>query len=362
MIACVAVSGSLGRRVSAVRRRGRGADAVGAGAVGAQLAGACPALPRGSQGRAPAWRRPRRCTPTWCSSRATRAALEAFDTGGVAPPGRRRSATTCPGPVRRPRSGRSRGGHRAGAAWLAGRGPAPSGPTSGDGLIVPVSGTAAQIDTAFGVGLEQYRLPRAGWCRRPTPRRWCPSALAGDVDGVAGLDDLSRAGARSWCARATGPAPGGEHGPTPQSGPAPRAGGPTAHRELCRRHAMPTEAARTTADRSGPGVLVLEPLPAAPRARGDRRHLRARALLAERHRHLRGLLHPAITASVNGDQRGRRRPQCRAPGRARRPSTSRWWSGMAPEGHLDVYVGPNGGTGPLDTYAAHGRPGRSPRS
>ncbi len=76
-------------------------------------------------------------------------------------------------------------------AWLAGRGLA-VGPTSSDGLAVPVSGTADQVDQAFGVGLEQYRLPAGRVVRVPDAGPLVPGALAGDVVGVAGLDDLSR--------------------------------------------------------------------------------------------------------------------------------------------------------------------------
>ncbi len=74
--------------------------------------------------------------------------------------------------------------------WLAGRG-LTLGPTSGDGLIVPVSGTAAQVGQAFDVGLERYRLPSGRVVRAPDAEPLVPGALAADLDGVTGLDDLS---------------------------------------------------------------------------------------------------------------------------------------------------------------------------
>src|ERR1700688_3705396 len=52
-------------------------------------------------------------------------------------------------------------------AWLSSRGLA-VGPTSGDGLVVAVSGTAAQMGQAFELGLEQYRLPSGQVARVPT--------------------------------------------------------------------------------------------------------------------------------------------------------------------------------------------------
>ncbi len=77
-------------------------------------------------------------------------------------------------------------------AWLAGRGPRRR-PHVARRPHRPVSGTATQVDEAFDVGPRA--VPPAlgpGACASPTPSRWCPSALAGDLYGVTGLDDLSR--------------------------------------------------------------------------------------------------------------------------------------------------------------------------
>ncbi len=113
-------------------------------------------------------------------------------------------------------------------AWLEGRGLS-VGPTSGDGLIVPVSGTAAQVDEAFSVGLEQYRLPSGRIVRAPDAEPLVPSALAGDLYGVTGLDDLSRPVPQLVRSAVAVPLTG--HSATGQTGAgagvAPRAAGPT---------------------------------------------------------------------------------------------------------------------------------------
>ncbi len=131
------------------------------------------------------------CTAMSCSSRATPPRSESFDTAVSTPGSPSFRHYLAPGAFAA-EFGPSPATIAAVRAWLAGRG-LRVGPTSGDGLIVPISGTAAQIDRAFDVGLEQYRLPSGRVVRvARRRRRWCPSALAGALDGITGLDDLSR--------------------------------------------------------------------------------------------------------------------------------------------------------------------------
>ena len=94
------------------------------------------------------------------------AALEAFDTAVSTPGSPSFRHYLAPGRVRRGVRTAARPPSRRCGAWLAGRGLG-VGPTSGDGLVVPVSGTAAQVDEAFAVGLEQYRLPSGRVVRVP---------------------------------------------------------------------------------------------------------------------------------------------------------------------------------------------------
>ncbi|MHB8329756.1 MAG: protease pro-enzyme activation domain-containing protein, partial [Acidimicrobiales bacterium] len=56
---------------------------------------------------------------------------------------------------------------RAVRAWLTGSGLS-LGPTSVDGLVVPVHGTAAQLGRAWGIGFARYRLPTGRVVRMPT--------------------------------------------------------------------------------------------------------------------------------------------------------------------------------------------------
>ena len=71
--------------------------------------------------------------------------------------GRLRSAITC-SRWRIRRGVRALGfGHFSGPVLVVGDG-LTLGPTSSDGLIVPVHGSAATIESAFGVGFERYKL------------------------------------------------------------------------------------------------------------------------------------------------------------------------------------------------------------
>ncbi len=64
-------------------------------------------------------------------------------------------------------------------------------PTSGDGTVIPVTGSPAQLATAFDTSFEGYRLSSGTvrYANRSAPR--LPATLAAQVEGVIGLDDLS---------------------------------------------------------------------------------------------------------------------------------------------------------------------------
>ena len=64
------------------------------------------------------------------------------------------------------------------------------GTVSANGLIVPVSGTVAEVDAAFHTRLVAYRLGdgRLGWAPSKAPR--LPGSVAHAVSAVLGLDDL----------------------------------------------------------------------------------------------------------------------------------------------------------------------------
>jgi len=67
------------------------------------------------------------------------------------------------------------------------------GAASADGLLLHVSGSAAQVSSALHVSLERYRLHsgRVGFSATATPL--LPESVSGDVVGISGLSTLVRA-------------------------------------------------------------------------------------------------------------------------------------------------------------------------
>jgi subtilase family serine protease len=238
--------------------------------------------------------------------------------------------------------------------WLSGRGLA-VGRTSGDGLIVPVSGTATQIDQAFDVGLEQYRLPSGRVVRAPDAEPLVPAVLAGDLYGVAGLDDLSqpvpqlvRAAAQQPAAQRPGPSPG-----TADAVPAPdpHAGGP-----------QPTAGCESTIQSgNGSGGMTVDQLASAysfsslyPGNEGSGVTVGIYELepfLQSDITTFKNCYSPVISASVSAVGVDRTSPNS-GPGQGEAALDIEMVIGMAPAVNAKVYVGPNGGTGPLDTYLA----------
>ncbi|MGA2521708.1 MAG: protease pro-enzyme activation domain-containing protein, partial [Acidimicrobiales bacterium] len=237
--------------------------------------------------------------------------------------------------------------------WLSGRG-LRVGPTASDGLLVPVSGDAAQLGQAFGVGLEQYRLPSGRVVHAPSAGPLVPSALAPAVDGVVGLDDVARpvpemarpaAAPAPPADRATGATPHAA-GATPHAtGPTPSAGcqntinsgrasaGALTADELAQAYSFDslypgTEGAGVTV-----GVYELEPYLVSDINAFEACYSISTVVTAK----------PVdqSLASVND-----------SPGQGEAALDIEMVAAMAPDATVDVYDGPNGGTGPLDTYAA----------
>ena len=67
------------------------------------------------------------------------------------------------------------------------------GGVSSDGLLVDFSGTDGQIEHAFQTGVERYRLSTGSVGQTTTSAAAVPSAIAGSVAGIVGLNDLARA-------------------------------------------------------------------------------------------------------------------------------------------------------------------------
>ena len=187
--------------------------------------------------------------------------------------------------------------------------------------------------------------PRAGRPGSPPGTPWCPPRWPGRLAGVIGLGDQSVA--TPQIVRPTDPVPATG---TPPAAPRPPPG-------RGRRRARPSAASR----RPGPPpswldlrtVLALRQRPG--RGGPDGRHLRARALHALGHPGVPGLLrHVASrcpTMPVDGGASGIQQGEAAldievvaglAPGAVDRRL-------LRPQRH---------GTGPIDTYRGHGRPGR----
>ncbi len=90
-------------------------------------------------------------------------------------------------------------------AWLSSVG-LHLGATSTDGLLIPVSGTADQMERAFGVPLVETRLRSGRLARAPTADPEVPASLAGVIGGVIGLSTV----AQSHPQIVPGPQPEGE--------------------------------------------------------------------------------------------------------------------------------------------------------
>ena len=75
-------------------------------------------------------------------------------------------------------------------SWLASTG-LTLRPTSGDGTVIPATGTAGQVASTFRTSLHNYQLPSGRIAYANTTPPQVPAQLASSVQGVIGLDDLS---------------------------------------------------------------------------------------------------------------------------------------------------------------------------
>jgi hypothetical protein len=217
------------------------------------------------------------------------------------------------------------------------------------------------------VGLEQYRLPSGRVVRAPDAEPLVPSALAGDLDGVTGLDDLSvpvpqlvRAGdpsSASGDAASANPVSGEAvtsnpvaGNAVPGSGAEPHAAGPT-----------PTPGCETTiqSDGNSAGGLTVDQLASAysfaslysgnEGAGVSVGVYELEPFLQSDINAFKSCYSPAISASVSAVSVDRAPPNA-GPGAGEAALDIEMVIGMAPSATVKVYVGPNGGTGPLDTY------------
>ena len=134
-------------------------------------------------------------------------------------------------------------------AWLGTTG-LQVGPTTSDGLLIPVSGTAAQVERAFDVPLIDARLPSGRIARYNTVAPLVPAAVSAQLQSVIGLSTVAQPHAQIV------PGPRAVNGSTGSSGSSgsatsPRPTGATAHLRpggVVRRGDRPTIPGAYTAD------------------------------------------------------------------------------------------------------------------
>jgi hypothetical protein len=221
-------------------------------------------------------------------------------------------------------------------SWLVGEG-LTVGATAPDGLLVPVSGSAAQMGTAFGVGFDQDQLPTGRIVRVPTASPAVPRSLAGVVQGVVGLDDLAQA--RPQMSRPVGGTARenrAETGIEPHAGPAacaPAQAAGTTATELAKAYSMSSVYGTDEGQGVTVGIYELEPYAPSDIATFESCYTP----------------HPSPTitpVSVDGAL------PTSGPGTGESALDIEMVVGMAPEANIDVYVGRNSGVGPLDVYSA----------
>ncbi len=108
-------------------------------------------------------------------------------------------------------------------AWLAASG-LRVGPTSPDGLLVPASGSAATVESAFATGLVDVQLPSGRVARANTVAPAVPAALAASVTSVVGLSTVAAPTSQATVPKQghAAPAPSPKAAaPSPRVGPTP---------------------------------------------------------------------------------------------------------------------------------------------
>jgi subtilase family serine protease len=260
------------------------------------------------------------------------AGLQAFDQAVSTPGSPEFRHFLTPSPFAR-RFGPAPGAVAAVRSWLAGEGLRVG--STRDGFIVPVAGDAARLSSAFAVGFEQVRLPSGRSVREPTARPSVPVALSRTISGVVGLGDLARPAphlARPPSTPARSPA-GAVAGPSPRTGPTACAGavasGGTTADQLAQAYSMSSLYGSDEGQGVTVGVYELESYSASDIAQFESCY---------------GVSTSVSRVDVDEVQNG--------PGSGEAALDIEMVAGMAPRAAVKVFVGPDGGVGPLDTYAA----------
>ncbi len=217
-------------------------------------------------------------------------------------------------------------------AWLSAGG-LHVGPTSPDGLLIPVSGSAGQVARALSVSLVDTRLPGGRVARFSAEVPAVPSALAPSVVGVIGLSTVAQPQPQI----VLGPGPAGTspsaRSAVPHVGPVPcaaatQSGGYTAD-QLAATYGLSTlYGAGLVGAGQTVGLYELEPYTPSDIASYQACY---------------GISNSISMVSVDGGAVGQQQ------GEAALDIEDA--AGLAPGASLRVYSGPQLGTGPIDTYS-----------
>jgi hypothetical protein len=218
-------------------------------------------------------------------------------------------------------------------SWLASASLRP-GATSPDGLLIPVTGTASQMAGAFGVTLVETRLPGGRVARFSEDAPAVPSALASSLEGVVGLSTVAQPQPQIVLAPGTNTAPS-PRSPVPHVGPVPCAaatntGGYTADQLASAYGLSGLYGGGRTGTGQTIGIYELEPYAGSDIATYQACY---------------GLTNAINNFTVDGGAGS-------GPGHGEAALDIEDAAGLAPGASIKVYTGPQGGSGPVDTYAA----------
>ena len=166
------------------------------------------------------------------------------------------------------------------------------GTPAATGLSLPVSGTVAQVQSAFATPISKYRLSsgKTGYDNTSAPE--VPTSVAPQIEGILGLDTLSPPQPSTSVPEASQAVP---HAESDLAAPALAPGQPTPTGTSCTDSigSVQTSYGRPRRPGAGAGVLV-RPALHVERLRGGLDHRPPRdvggGLLSRRHQHLRRLL------------------------------------------------------------------------
>jgi len=216
-------------------------------------------------------------------------------------------------------------------AWLASTG-LHVGPTSPDGLLVPVTGTVGQVTRALSVSLVDTRLPSGRVARLSEEAPAVPSALAPTLAGVIGLSTVAQPQPQVVLEPRRSPS-AGPRVPVPHVGPVPclqasQAGGYTAD-QLAAAYGLNTlYAGGLVGAGQTVGLYELEPF---------------NKLDISAYQACYGLANSVTPVLVDGGAVGAQQ------GEAALDIEDA--AGLAPGASIRVYSGPQTGSGPIDTYS-----------